>query len=133
MSDQGSRNSGRSFSSQDESLRRDTPVSLKEVHAANPQFNRVTDPWKAKQLEDMNKTEAQRREEGSRGSEMVKKDKPTPALKPSNENEPVRQTFNKAWLKEHRDALRSNELNSREPNKDQHQAHTQQTTRDLRR
>ena len=72
------------------------------------QFERNRDPYIAMQLDDLNKTEAQRREEQTgRGSNMINKDQPAPALKPSPEwREPVeRAQFNRDWLKEQRDAV----------------------------
>ena len=59
------------------------------------------------QLKAMEKTEAQRRgesERGGRSSNMVKLDKPFPELRPANENAPIRESFNRAWLREQREA-----------------------------
>ena len=44
------------------------------------------------------------RSEGGRGSKMVKRDRPRRDLKPRGEDEPIRETFDQAWLKERRDA-----------------------------
>ena len=55
----------------------------------------------------MKQTEAQRRgesERSGRGSDMVKMDKPFPELRPANEQAPIRQAFNRAWLREQREA-----------------------------
>ena len=69
-------------------------------------FQRNRDPSFAAQLDDLKKTEAQRREEqqGS-GSSMVRDDKPAPALTPPPEirREPDRSRFNEAWAKEQMD------------------------------
>ncbi len=36
---------------------------------------------------------------------MVKQDRPAPALRPRNEDQPIRAAFEAAWLKEQRAAL----------------------------
>jgi len=66
-------------------------------------FQRNRDGSFAAQLDDLKKTEAQRRgeQEGS-GSAMVRDDKPAPALKPPPETrrEQDRSKFNAAWAME---------------------------------
>ncbi|MDQ3186735.1 MAG: hypothetical protein M3Q16_09855 [Pseudomonadota bacterium] len=61
----------------------------------------------------MEQTEAQRRGDTERtggGSQMVKRDKPFPELRPDFEQAPIRETFNRAWLREQR-AARLADLN----------------------
>lgn len=69
-------------------------------------FQRNRDPSFAAQLDDLKKTETQRREEqeGS-GSSMVRDDKPAPALKPPPELRRTqdRSKFNADWAKEQMD------------------------------
>lgn len=81
------------------------PPSLKQQrHVALREFKCARDPLYRKQLEAMQKTEKQRREESGRSSLMVKLDKPFPELKPKNELGPLREKFNTAWAKERREA-----------------------------
>ncbi|GJL75966.1 hypothetical protein [Nitrosomonas sp.] len=44
------------------------------------------------------------REHIGRGSEMVKQDKPFPELRPKYEQAPIREAFNRAWLREQRES-----------------------------
>lgn len=44
------------------------------------------------------------RQRGGRSSEMVQRDKPFPELRPEHEQAPVREAFNRAWLREQREA-----------------------------
>lgn len=44
------------------------------------------------------------REHTGRGSEMVQRDKPFPELRPKHEQAPIREAFNRAWLREQREA-----------------------------
>jgi len=53
----------------------------------------------------LQKSKKQRREEGERGSDMVKQDSPYLKLRPKCELEPKRASFNQAWLKEQRAAM----------------------------
>lgn len=43
-------------------------------------------------------------EHTGRGSEMVQRDKPFPELRPEHEQAPIREAFNRAWLREQREA-----------------------------
>jgi hypothetical protein len=44
------------------------------------------------------------REHTGRGSEMIRRDKPFPELRPEDEQAPIREAFNRAWLREQREA-----------------------------
>lgn len=44
------------------------------------------------------------REHTGRSSEMVQRDKPFPELRPKHEQAPIREAFNRAWLREQREA-----------------------------
>lgn len=71
------------------------------------EFRRNHDPYTAAQMDDLNKTEKQRRDEQEeRNSSMVEKEKLTPVLKPSREiaQEVDAKLFNRQWLAEQRDA-----------------------------
>ncbi len=71
------------------------------------EFDQSRDPFIAKQLRDMEKTEAERREEQTgRGSAMVKQDQPIASLKPPREigREADAQKFRARWLAEQRAA-----------------------------
>ena len=71
------------------------------------EFRRNHDPYTAAQMDDLNKTEKQRRDEQEeRNSSMVEKEKLTPELKPSREiaQEVDAKLFNHQWLAEQRDA-----------------------------
>lgn len=81
-----------------------TPVSLKKLQPLREPFDQTRDPLYKKQLEALEKTEAQRREETETGSQMVKLHKPFPDLRPRNDQSQIRRTFNQAWLREHRRA-----------------------------
>ena len=67
-------------------------------------FDHARSPEISQQLNDLQKSEKQRREEGERGSNMVKQDKPYPELRPKLNLEPKRSSFNQAWLREQRAA-----------------------------
>lgn len=83
-------------------LRQGLPDSLKRVEPATLPFDRVRDPWRTSQAKDRSSTDSER--QGGRGSGMVKRHKPMPELKPKQRLEPVRKTFNQAWLQEKREA-----------------------------
>ena len=94
----------RSYAASDPELRKGMPESLRNASPVRSPFDHARDPLISAQLRDMEKTEAQRREESGRGSLMVKMDKPFPDLRPKHEREPLRQSFNQAWLREQRAA-----------------------------
>lgn len=100
-----------SFSGKHPDFANDVPDSFRNAPLQRREFDYARDPFIAKQLEAMKLTEAQRRGESERsgGSEMVKRDKPHPELRPEHEQAPIRETFNRAWLREQREA-RLNEL-----------------------
>ncbi len=100
-----------SFSGKHPDFANDVPDSFRNAPAHRREFDYARDPFIAKQLEAMKLTEAQRRGDSERGggSEMVKRDKPHPELRPEHEQAPIRETFNRAWLREQREA-RLNEL-----------------------
>lgn len=93
-----------SYAWQNPALRKDAPVSLRELRALRVPFDHARDPYISAQLKAMEKTEAQRREEGGRGSMMVKRHRPFPELRPRNEDRPIRAAFNQAWFREQRAA-----------------------------
>lgn len=71
------------------------------------EFDQSRDPFIAKQLRDMEKTEAERREEqAGRGSAMVKQEQPIADLKPPRKigREADAQRFRARWLAEQRAA-----------------------------
>ncbi len=81
------------------------PPSLKQRRGeALESFAHARDPFYSLQLKAMQKTEAQRREESGNGSMMVKLHKPFPELRPKHTLEPLRHSFNQAWLRERRAA-----------------------------
>lgn len=89
------------------------PASFQHAPPLHREFDLARDPYIAKQIRAMEQTEAQRRGESGHsgdGSQMVKRDKPFPELRPEFEQTPIRETFNRAWLREQRDA-RLAELN----------------------
>jgi len=100
-----------SFSGKHPDFANDVPDSFRNAPLQRRKFDYARDPYIAKQLEAMELTEAQRRGDSERsgGSEMVKRDKPHPELRPEHEQAPIRETFNRAWLREQREA-RLNEL-----------------------
>ena len=80
---------------------------LKGLPQARRDFDQNRDPLIARQLADLMKREAERREDqAGRGAAMVKQDKPAPAPHPTGPlGEAVdRQSFNGRWLAEQRDA-----------------------------
>jgi len=90
---------GISHSSREPSLRGGLPESLRNAEPVRRPFDHARDPYLSKQLNDLKKTEAQRRGEGD-GSRMVKLHKPFPELKPKHDLSQIRQTFNKNWMQE---------------------------------
>jgi len=96
-----------SFAGKHSELAGDRPDSFSQAPPNRREFNHARDRYISLQLKAMEKTEAQRRGESERtgrGSEMVKLDKPFPELRPANEQAPIRQAFNRAWLREQREA-----------------------------
>ncbi|SEN41835.1 hypothetical protein [Nitrosomonas marina] len=96
-----------SFAGKHPELAKDTPDSFREAPPNRREFDHARDRYISLQLKAMEKTEAQRRgesERSGRSSEMVKLSKPFPELRPANEQAPIRQAFNRAWLREQREA-----------------------------
>lgn len=98
--------SATSFSGKHPDFANDVPDSFRKAPAHRREFDLVRDPYIAKQIRAMELTEAERRGDSERsgGSEMVKRDKPFPQLRPEHEQAPIRETFNRAWLREQREA-----------------------------
>ena len=88
----------------DPDLRQDAPESLRRAEGLRQPFDHARDPLISEQLKDMEKTEAQRRKAQGRGSSMVRSDRPFPELRPRYERAPIREAFDRAWLKEQRAA-----------------------------
>ena len=81
----------------------DLPAFFLKAPNVHREFDLNRDPYIAKQLEDLDKTEKQRRDEqGDQGSKMVREDKPAPHHKPPPEfrRGADRQAFNKSWARE---------------------------------
>ncbi len=93
-----------SFAGSDPELSGAMPDSFRHAPHNRSQFDHARDPLIALQLRAMQKTESQRREDTGRDSEMITLHKPFPELRPKNENGPLRDTFNRAWMREHRAA-----------------------------
>jgi hypothetical protein len=96
-----------SFAGKHPELANDNPESFRQASPLHREFDLARDPYIAKQIRAMEQTEAQRRGESERsggGSQMVKRDKPFPELRPEFEQTPIRETFNRAWLREQREA-----------------------------
>ena len=81
------------------------PDSLERAGSITTPFDRARDPYIRAQLDDLAKTESQRRAETGRVSQMVKRHRPFPELRPRHETAPLRQAFNSAWLQEQRAAI----------------------------
>lgn len=94
----------RSYSATHPELSGDMPDSLRNAPRSREQFDQARDPLIALQIRAMQKTESQRREESAGGSEMIKLHKPFPELRPKHEKAPLRDSFNQAWMREHRAA-----------------------------
>lgn len=96
-----------SFAGKHPELANDMPASFRKAPSQRREFDNVRDPYIGKQLTEMKQTEAHRRGEmdrSGRGSEMVKLNKPFPELRPKLEQAPIRESFNRAWLREQREA-----------------------------
>ncbi|SHL59294.1 hypothetical protein SAMN05216428_10411 [Nitrosospira sp. Nsp11] len=96
-----------SFAGKHPELANDNPESFRQAPPLHREFDLARDPYIAKQIRAMEQTEAQRRGDSERsggGSQMVKRDKPFPELRPECVQAPIRETFNRAWLREQRDA-----------------------------
>jgi hypothetical protein len=96
-----------SFAGKHPELANDNPESFRQAPPLHREFDLARDPFIAKQIRAMEQIEAQRRGESERsggGSQMVKRDKPFPELRPKFEPAPIRDTFNRAWLREQREA-----------------------------
>ncbi|MGJ8534864.1 MAG: hypothetical protein ACSHYC_21945 [Alphaproteobacteria bacterium] len=79
---------------------------LEELPTVANDFAYARDPFIAKQMDDLGKTEAERREEAARQSRMVRKDRPHHNLKPPKQfarSIDARQ-FSREWLREQRGA-----------------------------
>jgi hypothetical protein len=92
------------FARHDEDLRKAEPECLRNQAPLRPEFDHARDPLISQQIKDMEKTEAQRRDDAARTSNMVKKDRPKPELRPKERNPVDRDKFNNNWLKEQREA-----------------------------
>ncbi len=116
-----------SFSGKHPDFANDMPDSFRNAPSQRREFDYARDPYIAKQLEAMKLTEAQRRGDSERsgGSKMVKRDKPHPELRPAHEQGPIRETFNRAWLREQREA-RLNELERQRAERRESPAHSMQ-------
>lgn len=66
-----------------------------------------TDPDFEAQFADLGRSEAERREDGGRGSRMIEEDAPAPALKPQERRDVDRAAFAERWRREAADAARS--------------------------
>lgn len=101
-----------SFAGKHPELANDNPESFRQAPPLHREFDLARDPYIAKQIRAMEQTETQRRGESEHGesersgggSQMVKRDKPFPELRPEFEQAPIRETFNRAWLREQREA-----------------------------
>lgn len=120
-----------SFSGKHPDFANDVPDSFRNAPLQRREFDYARDPYIAKQLNAMELTEAQRRGESERGggSEMVKRDKPHPELRPDHEQAPIRETFNRAWLREQREA-RLNELERNRAQRRESPEHSMQRDRE---
>ncbi|MEZ5813852.1 MAG: hypothetical protein R3E13_03905 [Alphaproteobacteria bacterium] len=110
-----------SFAGKHPELAGDMPDSFREAPPNRREFDHARDRYISLQLKAMEQTEAQRRgesERSGRSSEMVKLSKPFPELRPRLEQAPIRQAFNRAWLREQREA-RLAELESQRQQKQQ--------------
>ncbi|MGH8764015.1 MAG: hypothetical protein ACREUR_12445 [Nitrosospira sp.] len=99
--------SATSFAGKHPELANDNPESFRQAPPLHREFDLARDPYIGKQIRAMEQTEAQRRGDSERsggGSQMVKRDKPFPELRPEFEQAPIRETFNRAWLREQREA-----------------------------
>lgn len=80
---------------------------LEELPTVANDFARARDPFIAKQMDDLGKSETERREEEThRQSRMVSKDRPQYNLKPPKQfaTPSDARKFSRAWLREQRDA-----------------------------
>ena len=85
------------------------------------EFDLNRDPLIASQVLDLDKSEAQRREEtGGRGSRMVQRDKPDPAAVPPEDmrHDTDRAAFRSRWLVEQRDAVLANAATRQTPSQE---------------
>jgi len=94
---------GISYAARKEGLREQMPESWHKAKSPRQPFENARDPWLRKQREADKQSEAQRRESGD-GSKMVKLHKPFPELRPKRERSQIRHSFNRAWLREDREA-----------------------------
>ena len=94
---------GASYASRKPGLREGMPEGLRRAGSTRTPFDHARDPWLSKQLKAEKQSEAKRRETGD-GSKMVKLHKPFPELRPKQARGPIRDSFNRAWLREERAA-----------------------------
>ncbi len=82
-------------------------IAPEKVPPVLRQFQENRDPLIKAQLQDLEKSEAQRREESGRGSAMVGQEKPKLNARPPEEmgRASDRNSFNERWLVEQRDAV----------------------------
>lgn len=98
-----SQNTG-SFARSQPDLAQNAPVSLKKLRSLQIPFDHARSPEISAQLNDLGKSEKERREDGERGSRMVKQHHPYPELRPKHTLGPKRTSFDQAWLREQRAA-----------------------------
>lgn len=87
-----------SYSMQEPSLRAMAPPSLQRAGPIQSQFSQYA----------ALRQETLTRNANDTGSEMVKREKPFPELKPENANEIKATFFNQAWMQEQRRAMLAN-------------------------
>ena len=97
-------NSAISYAMQEPSLRAMAPSSLYKAGPLRPHFLAANDMHEYVQNVGQ-QYEKQGGAENESGSEMVKRDKPFPELKPKNANEIKSEFFNRAWMQEQRRAM----------------------------
>ncbi len=76
------------------------PDSLRHVESPRTAFDDAGDPFLRIQRRELEKTETRRREAMGGGSQMVKKDKPFPDLRPKNDHGQVKDAFDRKWRTE---------------------------------
>jgi len=76
------------------------PNSLHNAESPRTAFDDARDIFLRIQRRDMERTEAERREAMGGGSQMVKKDKPFPDLRPKNDHGQVKDAFDRKWRSE---------------------------------
>lgn len=93
-----------SYSMQEPSLREQAPACLRRAGPLSRDFEIANSNQQRTSEHPVLKEDAWQRDDSDGGSKMVKRHKPFPELKPKNDYDVRKSSFDRAWIQEQRDA-----------------------------